>query len=623
MATRSRNLARLDAALNLAKEDKRRLRRKVRKEHLLPGDDAVDRLALVRYEKIRELGGLDDVASDAAAQSHPILEFFRSRRPTKRGEDSVLRRCVPARSKTPPRRPCWFPGCSRANFRSPLAADLHHAVCAHRQQGDDLPPGAMDLSVGPPRVPRKRVRGVADGVVRGYAPSPNGDVVLLYNYDADSEKRSLSPSMWIREADAVEAGLGPDIEEFIATAYRRHLTAKADSRFGCCLGCGMLNCGTCGYQCCGGFRAPKTRCAAAWCVNTSKFELERLVRGTAVAPARPRVHFSNSWPHEAAALPDPSLDPLNRSPGLRAHEALEAAADSRLHVFARLGMCLGFCRGDVALCAGRAGLLADAVLLRLECLGDPCKDGYPGSPSSIMRHLVEGHRFEVNIAADHVYDGLRSYLEEQAASSLPLRCSFGCARVLRGPSHLFRHLLHDHPSAAEDEDHGRGRYSSRHIRVSARRVLATLFARDEEVRCLVGGRAWLDPRPDAAPSFTAPPLTEERCKTHVPVRMVRQADAKLGPRWVQKDHDHPRLAPAHLGLVQHMADAGYLYGKTSIYVPLFDGTFGYVLTGEPVRPAQGVAAEIVVVVPLPYSLPPEVLKSPEKKKRKIAPPSGK
>ena len=476
----------------------------------------------------------------------------------------------------------------------------------------------MDLSAAPPQ-PRKRVRGVADGVVRGYAPSPNGDVVLVYNYEADSGKRSLTASMWMREADAVEAGLGPDIEEFIAIAYRNHLSAKADSRFGCCLACGMLNCGMCGNQCCGGTRAPKTRCAAAWCVHKSKFELQRLSRGTVVASVRPRIHFNNTWPHEAAALPNLILDPLNHSPGVRAHMALEVAKDSRLHAMSRLGMCLGFCRGDTALCAGRAGLLADAVLLRMECLGNPCKDGYPGSASSIMRHLIHAHRFEVNIAADHVYEGLRTYLEEQASSSLPLRCSFGCARVLRGPPHLFRHLLHDHPSAGEDDGHGRGRYSLRHIRVSARRVLATLFARDEEVRCLVGGRAWLDPRPEAAPSFTAPDITESTIRCHFAARMVRQTGAQLGPNWVQADNNYPRLAAGNLGLVQHMADTGYLYGKTSIYVPLFDGTFGYVDTFGIVRPSQGVDAEIEVMVPMAYSLPPEVLKSPEKKRRKTVP----
>ena len=103
------------------------------------------------------------------------------------------------------------------------------------------------------------------------------------------------------------------------------------------------------------------------------------------------------------------------------------------------------------------------------------------------------------------------------------------------------------------------------------------------------------------------------------MRMVRQTDAQLGPSWVQADHDHPRLAAGHLGLVQHMADTGYLYGETAIYVPLFDGTFGHVDTFGIVRPSQGVSAEIEVSVPMAYSLPPEVLKSPEKKKRKIVP----
>ena len=90
-----------------------------------------------------------------------------------------------------------------------------------------LPAVAVDSSTGIATVQRPmRLRGVARGTIRAYRPGLAGDEVLLLCPSAASADAALRPEDWVSEADAVGAGLGPDIEVFVAQVYRRHFRAR-------------------------------------------------------------------------------------------------------------------------------------------------------------------------------------------------------------------------------------------------------------------------------------------------------------------------------------------------------------------------------------------------------------
>ncbi len=90
-----------------------------------------------------------------------------------------------------------------------------------------LPASDVDSSTAVTPVQRPmRLRGVARGTIRAYRPGPAGDEVLLVSPSAASADSALRPEDWVPEADAVGAGLGPDIEVFVAQVYRRHFRAR-------------------------------------------------------------------------------------------------------------------------------------------------------------------------------------------------------------------------------------------------------------------------------------------------------------------------------------------------------------------------------------------------------------
>ena len=285
------------------------------------------------------------------------------------------------------------------------------------------------------------------------------------------------------------------------------------------------------------------------------------------------------------------------------------ASPNRLVAFSKVSLCVGLCGGRPAYCAARAGLLADAVILRVECPDHEesgCGGTYAGPPTSIMRHLVCWHSYGVNPAADRVYSALKAYIEKIAALRHVLPCSYGCGGLFPGARELYHHLLcrhnpgtgmpeccHDGPVAAATGTwvsslrYGEGGYpplapvahGGHEVRLAARRTLATLFAREEEMLALPAKRGvWGNPSPSATPAFTPPFLNPEYRQSCRPVTLVRYEDLTVGPYWSPVSPSGPvaqTLCSQYAGLVQVMADTAYLVDRwVPVLVPLHNRVFG-------------------------------------------------
>ena len=280
-----------------------------------------------------------------------------------------------------------------------------------------------------------------------------------------------------------------------------------------------------------------------------------------------------------------------------------------------LSICVGFCDGNRDICAGRAGLLADAVLFPLcgcrYCVHPAarfCSTFFVGSASATARHLVEHHASPPTFAAQSAYDGLCAYVRKMAESSALLPCPLGCRHLLPGTSVLYEHLLSVHPASARP-----GPPTLRELRLAARRVLGVVLARALEIP-RAPERHLNQTVEDPSVVLCTPPLSErfegllryvrfERRVQRVPFLGTHvEPGTSLGPRWVPCYDNSSGLSPVdrrYLGLAEHLCETLYLYPEEkSLLMPHFDGTF-YLAHHADVCDPEGGEPVPWVTIPLP------------------------